>query len=81
MTGAENSAAKVKEDDEASDAGSEDLEAESSGSEDEEDEEDGGEGEGDEDMEMADGEEKAADTTNSEPKSMSEQGHSQVMVH
>lgn len=52
----------AKEDDEASDAGSEDLEAESSGSEDEEDEEDEGEGEGeaegpaDEDMEMGEGE-------------------------
>lgn len=45
---------EVKEDDEASDAGSEDLEAESSDDEEEEDEEEGGEG--DEDVEMGEGE-------------------------
>jgi len=41
----------TKDDDAASDAGSEDLEAESSGSEDEEEEEEEGEGEGEEEGE------------------------------
>lgn len=60
MAGAEEANGHVKEEDEASDAGSEDLEAESSGEddedEDEEDEEGEGEGEGEQDGEGAAGE-------------------------
>jgi histone chaperone ASF1 len=47
--------AMAKDDDAASDAGSEDLEAESSGSDDEDDEGDEGAEEADEDMEMGEG--------------------------
>lgn len=59
MAGAEDTSgpagvAPVKEEDEASDAGSEDLEAESTGDDEEDLEEEEGEGDGDEDMEMGD---------------------------
>jgi histone chaperone ASF1 len=65
-----------KEEDEVSDAGSEDLEEESSDDDDEEDEE----VEADDDMEMADGEEKAADGQASEKKP-AEGKQTEVMVH
>jgi histone chaperone ASF1 len=83
MAGADDLAAKLKDEDEASEAGSEDLEADSSGSDDEEDEEEGAEGaEADEDMEMAEGDEKPAEPGKSgEQKSMTQQGQQQVMVH
>lgn len=78
-----------KEDDEASDAGSEDLEAESSGSDDdEEDEEEGegeAEGEGPADEEMAEGQTTAAPVAGAveETKQASEQTRpaADVMVH
>ena len=58
--------AEVNEEDEASEAGSEDLEADSSDDDEEDEEDEGGEngenGENGEDMEMADGEEKPAQT-------------------
>ncbi|OCK78564.1 histone deposition protein Asf1 [Lepidopterella palustris CBS 459.81] len=57
MEGVEEAAVAKKEDDAASDAGSEDLEAESSGDE-EDEEEDEEEGDGDEDMEMGEDGEK-----------------------
>ncbi len=82
MTGAEESVAKAKEDDEVSEAGSEDLEADSSGSDDDEEDDDGGDGEGDEDMEMAEGDEKPAEpTTNSEQKAKPLQVQPEVMVN
>jgi histone chaperone ASF1 len=89
----EQPAASTKEDDEASDAGSEDLEAESSGSEDEDEEEDGeaeveAEAEADEDMEMGDGDVEgeakpaaAAASANGDRKPISQQGQAEVMVH
>ncbi|KAI9822454.1 MAG: Histone chaperone asf1 [Pycnora praestabilis] len=88
MAGAEDTAgpsngAPVKEEDEASEAGSEDLEAESSGSEEEEIEEEEGEGDGDEEMDMGDdGAEKAPEeaTTKDEPTGPKHQGDA-VMVH
>lgn len=90
MAGTDELSGKVGEDDEISEAGSEDLEADSSGSDDEDDEEgaegaegDGeGEGEAEEDMEMAEGEEKSAETVKTgEQKPMPQQGQPQVMVH
>jgi histone chaperone ASF1 len=81
MVGTDDLAAKLKDEDEVSEAGSEDLEADSSGSDDEEDEE-GAEGaEADEDMEMVEGDEKPAEPVKAgEQKSMPQQGQ-QVMVH
>ncbi|KAI9738216.1 MAG: Histone chaperone asf1 [Cirrosporium novae-zelandiae] len=81
MAGVEETsgALPVKEEDEASDAGSEDLEAESSGSDEEEDEEDE-EGDGDEDMEMGDDEQKPA-VDKSAQQSIQEQQQGEVMVH
>jgi len=83
MAGADDLAAKLKDEDEVSEAGSEDLEADSSGSDDEEDEEEGAEGaEADEDMEMVEGDEKPAEPVKpGEQKSMPQQGQQQVMVH
>jgi histone chaperone ASF1 len=83
MVGTDDLAAKLKDEDEVSEAGSEDLEADSSGSDDEEDEEEGAEGaEADEDMEMVEGDEKPAEPGNSgEQKPMPQQGQQQVMVH
>jgi histone chaperone ASF1 len=88
MAGADELSAKVGEDDDISEAGSEDLEADSSESDDEDDEEgaegaDGdGEGEAEEDMEMAEGEEKPAETVKAdEQKQMPQQGQPQVLVH
>jgi histone chaperone ASF1 len=83
MAGADDLAAKLKDEDEVSEAGSEDLEADSSESDDEEDEEEGAEGaEADEDMEMVEGEEKPAEPVKAgEQKSMPQQGQQQVMVH
>ncbi|KAI9877189.1 MAG: Histone chaperone asf1 [Pleopsidium flavum] len=89
MGGAEDTAGPskadpVKEDDEASDAGSEDLEAESSGSEDEDlDEEEGeGEGDGDEDMEMGeDGEHKAGEGVTPKDHPLGQARGGEVMVH
>jgi histone chaperone ASF1 len=82
MAGTDDLAAKLKDEDEVSEAGSEDLEADSSGSDDEEDDEEGAEGaEAEEDMEMAEGDEKPAEPVKAgEPKSMPQQGQ-QVMVH
>ncbi|EON66950.1 hypothetical protein W97_06066 [Coniosporium apollinis CBS 100218] len=57
MAGVEDTAADVKEDDAASEAGSEDLEAESSGSDDE-DEDEEVEGDGDEEMDVGEDGEK-----------------------
>ena len=79
MAGAEEPAAKVKDEDEVSEAGSEDLEADSSGSDDDEEDDEGGDGEGDEDMEMAEG--AAETTTNGEQKPIPQQVQPQVMVH
>jgi histone chaperone ASF1 len=80
--------ASTKEEDEASDAGSEDLEADSSGSEDEDEEDDGEvEAEADEDMEMGDGDGEAegkptdAAVVNGERKPIPQQGQAEVMVH
>jgi histone chaperone ASF1 len=83
MAGADDLAAKLKDEDEVSEAGSEDLEADSSESDEEEDEEEGAEGaEADEDMEMVEGEEKSAEPVKAgEQKSMPQQGQQQVMVH
>ena len=83
MVGTDDLAAKLKDEDEVSEAGSEDLEADSSGSDDEEDEEEGAEGaEADEDMEMVEGDEKPAEPVKpGEQKSMPQQGQQQVMVH
>jgi histone chaperone ASF1 len=86
MAGTDEPAAKIRDDDEVSEAGSEDLEADSSGSDDEEDEEEGaegGEGDVDEDMEMAEGDEnKPAETVKTgDQKAMPQQGQPQVMVH
>ena len=83
MGGTDELAAKVGEDDDASEAGSEDLEADSSGSDDDDDDEEGAEGaEGDEDMEMAEGDEKPTETVKTgEQKPMPQQGQAQVMVH
>jgi histone chaperone ASF1 len=83
MAGADDLAAKLKDEDEVSEAGSEDLEADSSGSDDEEDEEEGAEGaEADEDMEAVEGDEKPAEPVKAgEQKSMPQQGQQQVMVH
>src|ERR1700733_5039492 len=82
MAGIDDLAAKLKDEDEVSEAGSEDLEADSSGSDDEEDDEEGAEGaEAEDDMEMAEGDEKPAESVKAgEPKSMPQQGQ-QVMVH
>ena len=82
MAGTED-VAKVKEDDEVSEVGSEDLEADSSGSDDEEDEEEGAEGDADEDAEMAEGNEKPAESVHKpDQKAMpQQQGQPQVMVH
>ncbi|GAB7352145.1 hypothetical protein MBLNU459_g2635t1 [Dothideomycetes sp. NU459] len=80
----EESNGAPKEDDEASDAGSEDLEAESSGSEDEEEEEEEVEGEGevegpaDEDLEMGEGHE---GTVPVPPIAEQQKPQSDVMVH
>ncbi len=87
MGGADDTAgpskeAATKEDDEASDAGSEDLEAESSGSEDEDIEEDEGEGDADEDMEMGDDAEKGANPAASNGHPTEPQHHNDaVMAH
>jgi histone chaperone ASF1 len=86
MAGTGELAAKVREDDEVSEAGSEDLEADSSGSDDEDDEEEGGEGaegDADEDMDLAEGDEnKSAEAVKGgEQEPMPQQGHPQVMVH
>jgi histone chaperone ASF1 len=83
MAGTDDLAAKLKDEDEVSEAGSEDLEADSSGSDDEEDDEEGAEGaEVEEDMDMAEGDEKPAEPVKAgEPKSMPQQGQQQVMVH
>src|ERR1700733_8302586 len=83
MAGTDDLAAKLKDEDEGSEAGSEDLEADSSGSDEEEDDEEGAEGaEADEDMEMAEGDEKPTEPVKAgEPKSMPQQGQQQVMVH
>jgi len=89
MGGAEDTAGPsngdpVKEDDDASDAGSEDLEAESSGSEEEDlDEEEGeGEGDGDEDMEMGeDGEHKAGKGVAPKEHPLGQPRTGEVMVH
>ena len=80
MAGTDEPKAVVKEADEASEAGSEDLEADSSDDDDDDEEEEGGENEGDEDMEMADGEEKPAQT-NGETKPDPAQQQPEVMVH
>ena len=81
MGGTDQPHAAPKEDDEASEAGSEDLEADSSDDDDDdEDEEEAGGNEGDEDMEMGDGEEKPA-ATNGETKSATGQQQPEVMVH
>ncbi|KIX10263.1 histone chaperone asf1 [Rhinocladiella mackenziei CBS 650.93] len=76
MTGASG---KAKEDDEASDDGSEDLEEESSEEDEEEDEEEGGEGE---DTEMGEGDEKPTATaeSNGEQRTSTEP-QPEVMVH
>jgi histone chaperone ASF1 len=83
MVGSNEETAKVKDEDEVSDAGSEDLEAESSGSEDEEDDEEAGEGDGDEDLEMGDAEEKPATDANTDKdhKPLQRQGQQEVLVH
>jgi histone chaperone ASF1 len=83
MAGTDDLAAKLKDEDEVSEAGSEDLEADSSESDDEEDDEEGAEGaEADDDMEMAEGDEKPAEPVKAgEPKPMPQQGQQQVMVH
>lgn len=82
-------AADVKEEDEASDAGSEDLEAESSGSDEEDLDEDEGEGEGegeaegDEDMEMGEdgGETKAEGGGAAQGHPLGQGSGGEVMVH
>lgn len=66
-----------KEDEEASEAGSEDLEEESS----DDDEEDDEEGDGDEDLEMAEGEEKPADAQTNGEKKTDQGKQPEVMVH
>ena len=85
MAGTDDLSTKVKDDDEVSEAGSEDLEADSSGSDDEDEEEEvveGAEGDADDDMEMAEGDEKPAETVKvDEQKPMPQQGQAQVMVH
>jgi histone chaperone ASF1 len=83
MAGTDDLAAKLKDDDDISEAGSEDLEAESSESDDEDDDEEGAEGaEADEDMEMAEGDEKPVEPVKAgEQKPMPQQGQQQVMVH
>lgn len=88
MAGADNTAgpsdltsAKLQEDAEESDAGSEDLEAESSGSEDEEIEEEEGEGDGDDDMDMAEDGEQASEANASKGKTLDQSPHGELMVH
>ncbi|KAI9876190.1 MAG: Histone chaperone asf1, partial [Watsoniomyces obsoletus] len=81
MAGTGEAQATTKDDDEVSNAGSEDLEEDSSDDDEEdEEEEEGGENDGDEDMEIADGEEKPAQT-NGEAKSVKQASHPEVMVH
>ncbi|KAI9768040.1 MAG: Histone chaperone asf1 [Candelina submexicana] len=85
MVGADETAGPskdaVKEEDDASDAGSEDLEAESSGSEDEDIEEEEGDGDADEDMEMGEDAEKGANpSSNGHPAEPQHHGDA-VMVH
>ncbi|KAI9834222.1 MAG: Histone chaperone asf1 [Sarea resinae] len=86
MAGAEDTAgpSKVvdKEEDEASDDGSEDLEAESSGSEEEDIEEEEGEGDGDEDMDMGEDGEKPTNgaASKGQPLGQQHQGEA-VMAH
>lgn len=85
-TAGPSTADPIKEEDEASDAGSEDLEAESSGSEEEDlDEEEGegeGEGDADEDMEMGeDGEAKVGEGVVGKQVPPDQQRNGEVMVH
>ena len=70
----------IKEEDEASDAGSEDLEAESSGSDEEELEEDDN-GEGDEDVEMGDdADQKTGPSGSNQPGAQDKQQQAEPMV-
>ena len=79
MAGTDEAQAQPKEEDEASDAGSEDLDEDTSGDDDDEDDE----GDGDEDMEMGEGEEKAAEAHTNGEKKGDQQAPQQpeVMVH
>ena len=85
MAGSEDPNGAPKEEDEASDAGSEDLEEESEGSDDEDEEEEEGEGEGDEqaDEEMAEGQDVSTGKPNIAEKENQQHTHQQadVMVH
>jgi histone chaperone ASF1 len=86
MAGNDEAQATVKDDDEASEAGSEDLEEDTSGDEEDDEDEEGGDNEndGDEDMEMADGEDKQAQTngeTGTKVKLAGDPQQSEVMVH
>lgn len=69
---------KAKEEDEASDDGSEDLEEESSESEDDEEDEEAAEGE---DTEMGEGEEKPAATAETNGEQKATESKPEVMVH
>jgi histone chaperone ASF1 len=86
MAGNDEAQATVKDDDEASEAGSEDLDEDTSGDDEDDEEEEGGdnENEGDEDMEMADGEDKPAQAnaeTGTKSKRTEDQQQPEVMVH
>ena len=83
MAGGDDANGPQKEEDEASDAGSEDLEEESEGSDDEEDEEEEGEGEEQADEDMADGQETSTAKPIIADKENQQHTHQQadVMVH